>query len=249
MPSPPSQPTPPPPDMDETIRKESFAACQSAHESSPESKPTAPSSVAAPETMPPPPPDGLWRDGQNLVLWRGVRLPRRCAVCGAPAHGKMRGVSLRIESRIPTDHAVTLAVAITADSTRIRYGYCRAHAPWMGPIAAQVLGVASGLAAVGLGMGAYAIFNAGGMPLTGSVLAVLGAMCVWFFFASVHCEPLFELIQLDDRHARISGFGEGFLSGLPDHATALAHAREAEAANLEQIVNDSDNPPPDNADA
>ncbi|HET6879376.1 MAG TPA: hypothetical protein VFI31_04450 [Pirellulales bacterium] len=34
------------------------------------------------------PTGGIWRDGKQLVMWKGATLPDRCVRCNAPAHGR-----------------------------------------------------------------------------------------------------------------------------------------------------------------
>jgi hypothetical protein len=177
--------------------------------------------------------DGVWRDGNVLVIRRGVRLPRRCAVCGEPVEGKMNLVTLRVGAGIYFD-AAGLGARLAEDSTRVRFGHCREHAPWMRAGSAKVLGIAG--CCVGPAAVIFSVFAFQDDMLAVAVpLAVVGVAGVMAMVTTMKWESPIKLIALDDRYARLSGFGEGYLGPIEDFDVARDRANADVAANLERM--------------
>jgi hypothetical protein len=177
--------------------------------------------------------DGVWRDGNVLVIRRGARLPRRCAVCGEPVEGKMNVVRLRVGAGVFFD-AAGLGARLAEDSTCVRFGHCRDHAPWMRAGPAKVLGIAGccvGPAAVIFSMFAFQ----DDMLVVAVPLAVVGVAGVIAMVTTMKWESPIRLIALDERHARLTGFGEGFLGPIEDFDAARDRANAEVAAKLDRM--------------
>ena len=177
--------------------------------------------------------DGVWRDGSILVIRRGVRLPRRCAVCGEPALGNMNLVRLRVGSGIYFD-AAGLGARLAEDSTRVRFGHCRDHAPWMRAGTARVLGIAGCcVGPVAIILSTFAFHD--DMLAVALPLAVVGVAGVIAMVTTTKWESPIKLIALDERYARLSGFGEGYLAPIEDFDAARDRASADVAANLQRM--------------
>jgi hypothetical protein len=160
----------------------------------------------------PPPPDGVWRDGATLVMYKTAPLPDYCIKCNRPANG------LRIRSKLSWHHPalyilvfgaalfyVIIALALSQRAT-IDFGICAEHKSRR----RMHLNIGLGLLVGGLLMSvlgfAYDYPSAG---LIGILLALVAI--VWLVIAN----KIVNVKKIDERYVWLKGVNAEFLQRFP----------------------------------
>lgn len=160
--------------------------------------------------------EGLWRDGQRLVMRKMALLPDVCVVCNAPAGGFMLRRKLYWHSPVWyltffLNLVIYLIVAlIVRKRVDVRVGLCPVHRArrrnciaivWTLCLAALLLPFLAG--ALDSDSSALAFLAAGMVILTAGLVGVFGASVV-------------RAKRIDDQFAWLAGVSPAFLATLPD---------------------------------
>lgn len=168
--------------------------------------------------------DGVWRDGDTVVLDRAARLPRRCVRCNAPA-AVMLDRTLAWSPISPILRAMQSPLQSYAlrrsyqRTARVDLGLCERHmvAHRWTAVAAWVFGAVSLALLVAAARALVSTVVEGGAPLApGMVALVLGvaALAACTLCARRVWRPV-AAARIDDRVVRIERVGRDFLESLP----------------------------------
>lgn len=157
--------------------------------------------------------DGVWREGDEVVMLRSAELPLRCIHCNAPVFGRPRRQWLYWHRPgwyllLVLNFVVYLLVAIVIrESAVIRPGLCRWHRRRR--TAALIMGFVALIA-----MLRVAFSHAG------SVEVLLGGVAIGFLVIVVTAWIARTLrpSRIDGHTIRLKGAGAAFLASLPTRA-------------------------------
>jgi hypothetical protein len=161
--------------------------------------------------------DGIWRDGDLLIIGKGAQIPDRCIKCGQNANGKRIAINLVWSPYgVPVKPGITTILFwFSRKTARVEFGICDRHLHRRRTLVRAVIAVSIlGAAIFGTSI---ALAETGRLTRDATApFAMIGlGLAIFPVFAYAFWFPLVEPRDVSREFVALAGAGKPFLDELP----------------------------------